>query len=148
MRTHFGDCDFLSWMLEQSSVFVWLSQWTHSRHSLKLTCLLRLTLSVTPCWFGVRIVPLYPPACRKRRLKGGVRSNLVVTLAAARFQGPRFYPGQGINLDRDFCSMHTPVPPLGPKHQVPEPVPSLETHLKSEQVKGRPNGSRYYRFGL
>src|SRR6218665_2580705 len=113
-------------------VFVWLSQWTHSRHSLKLTCLLRLTLSVTPCWFGVRIDPLYPPACRKRRLKGGVRSNLVVTLAAARFQGPRFYPGQGINLDRDFCSMHTPVPPLGPQHRVPEPVPSLETHLKSE----------------
>src|SRR6218665_3248691 len=35
------------------------------------------------------------------------------------------------------------VPPLGPQHRVPEPVPSLETHLKSEQVKGRPNGCRY-----
>ena len=24
-----------------------------------------------PCGFGVSIVPLYPPACRKRQLKGG-----------------------------------------------------------------------------
>src|SRR6218665_3213927 len=35
------------------------------------------------------------------------------------------------------------VPPLRPQHRVPEPVPSLETHLKSEQVKVRPNGWRY-----
>src|SRR6218665_3284936 len=34
-------------------------------------------------------------------------------------------------------------PPLGPQPRVPEPVPSLETHLKSEQVKDRPNGWRY-----
>src|SRR6218665_2445852 len=62
---------------------------------------------------------------------------------AARCQGPRFYSGQGGNLNRVFCSMRTAVLPLGPQHWVPEPVPSLETHLKSEQVKGRPNGRRY-----
>src|SRR6218665_2113627 len=92
----------------------------------------------SPCGFGVRIVPLYPPAYRKRRLKGGVRGSPVVTFAAARCQDPKFHPGQGRNLDRDFCFMRTPVPTLGPKHQVPEPVPSLETHLKTEQVKGPP----------
>src|SRR6218665_2015853 len=70
-------------------------------------------------------------------------SSLVVTFAAARFQGPRFYPGQGRNLDRDFCSMYTSVPPLGPQHGVPESVPILETHLKSDKVKDRPNGCRY-----
>jgi len=37
--------------------------------------------------------------------KEGVRSSLVITFAAARCQGPRFYPGQGRNLNRDFCSM-------------------------------------------
>src|SRR6218665_1163703 len=84
-----------------------------------------------------------PPACRKRRLKGGVRGSLVATSAAARFQGPRFYHGQGRNLDQVFCSMRTAVPPLGSQHRVPESVPSLETHLNSEQVKGRPNGWRY-----
>ena len=31
----------------------------------------RPNMSNLPCGFGVRIVPLYPPACRKRRLKGG-----------------------------------------------------------------------------
>src|SRR6218665_777834 len=77
------------------------------------------------------------------RVKGGVRGSLVATSAAARCQGPRFYSGQGRNLDRVFCSMCTAVPPLGPQHRVPEPVPSLETHLKSEKVKGRPNGWRY-----
>src|SRR6218665_1365201 len=30
-----------------------------------------------------------------------------------------------------FCKYET-VPPLGPQHLVPEPVPSLETYLKSE----------------
>ena len=80
----------------------------------------------------VRIVSLHPPACRKRRLKGGVRGSLLVTFTAARCQGPRFYPGQGRNLDQDFCSMRTPVPPLGPQHRVPEPDPSLETRRKSE----------------
>src|SRR6218665_1781074 len=85
-----------------------------------------------PCRFGVRIVLLYPPACRKRRVKGGVRGSLVVTFAAARCQGPRFYPGQGRNSDRNFYFMRTTVPPLGPQHRVPEPVPSLETHLESE----------------
>src|SRR6218665_271530 len=33
--------------------------------------LLRCKLDSNPCRFGVRIVLLYPPACRKRRLKGG-----------------------------------------------------------------------------
>src|SRR6218665_3417048 len=85
-----------------------------------------------PCGFWVRIVPLYPPACHKRRLKDGVRGSLVVTFAAARCQGPKFYPGHCRNSDRDCCSMRTPVPSLIPQHRVPEPVPSLETHLKSE----------------
>jgi len=35
------------------------------------------------------------------------------------------------------------VPPLKPQHRVSESVPSLETHLNSEKVKGRPNGWRY-----
>ena len=30
---------------------------------------------ISACTFGVRIVPLYPPACRKRRLRGGGVSN-------------------------------------------------------------------------
>src|SRR6218665_995413 len=89
-------------------------------------------INMYPCRFGVRIVLLSPPACRKRRLKGDVRGSLVATSAAARCQGPRFYPGPGRNLDRGFCSMCTTVPPRGPQHRVPEPVPSLETHLKSE----------------
>src|SRR6218665_1060409 len=42
----------------------------------------------SPCRFGVRIVLLQPPACRKRRLKGGVRGSLVATSTAARCQGP------------------------------------------------------------
>src|SRR6218665_2172652 len=75
---------------------------------------------------------IYMYACRKRRLKGRVRGSLVATSAAARCQGPRFYNGQGSNLDRVFCCMCTAAPHLGPRHRVPEPVPSLETHLKSE----------------
>src|SRR6218665_848962 len=35
------------------------------------------------------------------------------------------------------------APPLKPQHRVSEPVSSLETHLNSEKVKGRPNGWRY-----
>src|SRR6218665_3843698 len=62
-----------------------------------------------PCRFGARIVLLHPPACRKRRLKGGVHGSLVATSVAARCQGPRYYPGQGRNLDRVFCSMRTAV---------------------------------------
>src|SRR6218665_48649 len=80
-----------------------------------------------PCRFGVRIFLLYHSACRKRRLKGGVHGSLVVKFAAARCQGPRFYLGQGRNLDRDFCSMRTTVPPLGKQLWVPEPVPSMAT---------------------
>src|SRR6218665_3574966 len=86
----------------------------------------------THCGFGIRIVPLYPPACRKRLLKVGVHGSLVVTFAATRFQGTRFYPGQERNFDRNFCSMCTSIPLLGPQLQVREPVPSLETHLKSK----------------
>ena len=37
--------------------------------------------------------------------------------------------------------MCTSVPPLEPQHQVPAPVPSLETCLKGEKVKGRPMGA-------
>src|SRR6218665_2884180 len=58
-----------------------------------------------------------------------MRGSLVAISASARCQGPRFYPGQGRNLDRVFCTMRTAVPPLGPQHWVPEPVPSLRTHL-------------------
>src|SRR6218665_3270001 len=58
-------------------------------------------------------------------------------------QGPRVYPGQGRNLERVFCSKRTAVPPLGPQHRIPEPDPSLETHLNSEYVNGRPNGCRH-----
>src|SRR6218665_1621055 len=49
--------------------------------------------------------------------------------------------GQGRNLKRDFCFMRTPAAPH--QHQVPVPVPSLESHLKSKSAKGRPNGCRY-----
>src|SRR6218665_613355 len=56
-----------------------------------------------PCGFGVRIVPLYPPACRKRRLKGGwVLCSLVVTVAAIRLQGPRFKPHPGQKSEMRF----------------------------------------------
>ena len=55
--------------------------------------------------------------------KESVCGSLVVTFAAAKCQGPRFYLGQGKNLNRDFYSMRTPVPPLGPQHRVAEPVP-------------------------
>src|SRR6218665_3490545 len=87
-----------------------------------------------PCGFGVRIVLLYSPACRKRRLKGGVRGSLMVKFAAARCQGPRFYLGQGRNLDRDFCSMRTTVLPLGKQLLVPDPVPNMATTT----TRGRP----------
>src|SRR6218665_1659629 len=86
------------------------------------------TYYTPPCGFGVRTVPLYLPACRKRRLKGGVRSSLVVTFAAAGCQGPRFYPAQGRNLDRDFCFMRTHVPPLGPQLRVPDTSAVKEKH--------------------
>ena len=33
----------------------------------------------------------------------GMRGSLVVRFAAARCQGPRFYPDQGRNLDQDFA---------------------------------------------
>src|SRR6218665_69974 len=85
-----------------------------------------------PFNFTFRIVPMKLHACGKRRLNGGVRGSLVATPTAARCQGPRFYSGQGRNLDRVFCSMRTAVPPLGPQHRVPEPVTSLETRIKSE----------------
>ena len=57
---------------------------------------MKAILSLVNCEFGVRIVPLYPPACRKRRLKGGVHCSLVVTFAAIRLLCPRFKlrPGQ------------------------------------------------------
>src|SRR6218665_2947705 len=61
-----------------------------------------------------------------------VKYTLIYT--CVRCQGPRFYPGQGRNLDGVFCSICTAVPPLGPQHRVSEPVLSLETHLKSELV--------------
>ena len=69
-----------------------------------------------------------------------MHSSLVVT-SDCKVRGSN--PGQGRNLKQDFCFMRTPAPPLGPQHQVPVPVPSLETHLKSEYVRGRPNRCRY-----
>src|SRR6218665_205289 len=118
--------------------------WSIARNVIQQACVIRiiifktkvldfrLQMCYTPCRFGVRIVLLKPPACRKRRLKGDVRGSLVATSAAARCQGPRFYPRQDRNFDQVFCSMRTAVPSLGPRDRVPEPVPSLETHLKSE----------------
>src|SRR6218665_495777 len=50
----------------------------------------------------------------------------------------RYATGQGGNLKRDFCFMHTRAPPLKPQHRISEPVPSLKTH--QQQVKGRSNG--------
>ena len=38
----------------------------------------------------------------------GVCGSIVVTFAAIRLQVRGSNPGQGINLDRDFCFMHTP----------------------------------------
>jgi len=62
----------------------------------------------------------------------GIRRIRAVTFAAIRLQGPRFKPGQGRNWKRDLCFMRTPAPPLGSQCRVPEPVPSLETHRRSE----------------
>ena len=58
----------------------------------------------------------------------GVRGGLVVKFAAARMPNP----SQIRNLNQHFCPMRTAAPPLAPQHLVPEPVPSLETHLKSK----------------
>src|SRR6218665_2532029 len=56
-----------------------------------------------PCGFGVRSVPLYPPACRKRRLKGGwVHCSLAVTVAAIILQGPSFKPQPGQKSEMRF----------------------------------------------
>src|SRR6218665_2683550 len=107
-------------------IYTYMATWLSYLYKVKC---IRVFMCV--CGFGVRIVPLYPPACRKRRLTGGMRGSLVVTFAAAKCQGPRFYLDQGRNLDQHFCSMRTPVLLLGPQHRVPEPVPSLETHQKS-----------------
>src|SRR6218665_3201424 len=80
--------------------------------------------SAHPCRFGVRIVLLSPPACRKRRLKGGVRGSLMPRSEA--LTRPEQKIGSSFLLHAHRC------PPLGPQHREPEPVPSLETHLKSE----------------
>src|SRR6218665_3279659 len=52
-------------------------------------------------------------------------------------------PRPGQKFGSSFLIHTHRCPPLGPHHRGPEPVPSLETHLKSEQVKSRPNGWRY-----
>src|SRR6218665_2896577 len=84
---------------------------------------------VEPCGFGVRIVLLYPPACHKRRLKGGVSGILVVTFTAARCQGSRFVPWPGQKFGPRFllhpylCSATTSGSRASPKPG---------THLKSE----------------
>ena len=62
----------------------------------------------------------------------GVRLSLVVTFPAIRLQGPWFKPRPGQKFETRF---------LGPQHRVPEPVPSLETRLKGESVKGQPMGA-------
>jgi len=42
--------------------------------------------------------------------------------------------------------MRTPIPPLGPQHQVPVSVPSLETSDISFNGNGNINGNRNYFF--
>src|SRR6218665_2092903 len=69
------------------------------------------------------------------RLKGGVRGSLMPRSEVLHRPEQKF--GSSFPFHAHRC------PPLGPQHLGPEPVPSLETHLKSEQVKGRPNGWRY-----
>src|SRR6218665_2938914 len=115
-------------------VFVWLSQWTHSRHSLKLTCLLRLTLSVTPSCFGVKIAPLYPPACRERRLKGGVRSSLVIRFASTRCQCPILSPRAEI-----WIKISAPCAPLSRlwDHNIGYQSQSQAWKLTAKVSKGR-----------
>src|SRR6218665_3199654 len=85
-----------------------------------------------------------PPACRKRRLKGGVRGSLVATSAAARCQGPiEVLPRPGQKFGSSFllhahrCSASETT--TSGTRASPKPGNSP----KSEQVKGRPNGWRY-----
>ena len=86
-------------------IYTYMATWLSYLYKVKC---IRVFMCV--CGFGVRIVPLYPPACRKRRLTGGMRGSLVVTFAAAKCQGPRFYLDQGRNLDQHFCSMRSCAP--------------------------------------
>lgn len=51
----------------------------------------------TLCGFEFRIVPLYRPHVVRGHLKEA-RSNLVVTFAAIKLQGPRFKPWLGQNF--------------------------------------------------
>jgi len=54
-----------------------------------------------------------------------IRNGVAVVLTA-KVRGSN--PGQVRNLDRVFCYIR--IHPLEPQHRVPEPVPSLETHLE------------------
>src|SRR6218665_1609973 len=93
-----------------------------------------------PYEFGVRIVPLYPPVCRKRQLKGGVRRSLVVTFAAIRLRGLRFKPHPQQKFETRFLLHAHPMLRLWDHNiELPEPVPKLETH--HQQVEGRSNGA-------
>src|SRR6218665_3272843 len=73
----------------------------------------------------------YPPACRKRQLKG----SLVVTFAAIRLQGPRFKPRPGQKFENVIaivCGGFCPRVCLGWFLSVP---PCITTHLLQQKVK-------------
>src|SRR6218665_1391198 len=83
------------------------------------------------CGIGGRIVQLYPPACRKRRLKGcALLSNGNVRGHKTAGSEDQTRPGQ--KFKTRFLLHVLSAPPQGPQYRVPVPIPSLETHLKSE----------------
>src|SRR6218665_3864716 len=57
---------------------------------------------------------------------------MMVTFVAVRLQCPRFKPRPGQKFEMRFLLHAHPDPLLGPRNQVSEQVPRLETQLKSE----------------
>src|SRR6218665_1508819 len=87
----------------------------------------RIKCYVMLCYVSIRVsirVSVVFSACRKRRLKGGVRGSLMPRSEVLPRPEQKF--GSSFLLHAHRC------PPLGLQHRGPEPVPSLETHLKSE----------------
>src|SRR6218665_59438 len=85
---------------------------------------------VVTCGFGVRIVPLYPPACR----------SLAVTFAAIRLRGPRFKPRPGKTFETRFVFYAHPMLRLW-DHNIGHQ--SQFEAWKLTISKGRLNGCRY-----
>src|SRR6218665_2612887 len=70
-------------------------------------------------------------------LNWGVRRSIVATFAAIRLQGPRFKPRPRQKFETRFLLHAHPCSASGATTSgTIEPVPSLETHRKSKQVKG------------